>query len=424
MLRRFICASLFAFTYLSACNVAVQAEEATYEITVEAGKYDRQSVPMRCAVPVSAAHAEANNVRLTGGDDAIPAQLTARGLQAPPANVPMRTLQFILPSLKAGETAKFKAVIGGEEGAATKGFVWNDTVGEYAELKFEKPVLRYMYHEIDDSTKESREQTYKPFHHVYSPDGSTIITKGPGGKYTHHRGLYFGFNRVSYGDDFAKKCDVWHCSGKAFQQQEKFLGQEEGFVVGRHKLQIGWHGAEGEKFAEETREVSVYNAGIGHFIDFVSQVKTVAGPIKLDGDPQHAGFHFRAHNDVNDKTAKQTYYLRPSGKGEPGETKNWSGGGKADPTTVNEPWKVCSFMLDDKRYSVLRIDHPENSGEDRSSERDYGRFGGYFEYEITPDAPLKVKYRVIVKDGEFTAEEAERLAADFVSPPKYTVKKL
>lgn len=408
---------------LASVNFAT-AEEATYEITVEAGKYDRHSVPMRCALPVSEKLLNATSVKLTGGDDAIPAQLTARGIQAPPTNVSMRTLHFILPSLKAGETATFKATISDADAAATKGFAWTDTPGEYAELSFEKPVLRYMYHTLDDATKESREKTYKPFHHVYSPDGSRIITKGPGGKYTHHRGLYFGFNKVTYGDDFAKKCDVWHCSGKAYQGHEAFLGQEEGFVVGRHKLQIGWHGQEGEKFADETREISVYNAGLGHFIEFASIVKTTGGPIKLDGDPQHAGFHFRADNEVNDKTAKQTYYLRPSGKGAPGETKNWSAGGKADPTTVNEPWKVCSFVLGDKRYSVLRIDHPENPGEHRSSERDYGRFGGYFEYEITPDAPLKVKYRVIVRDGEFTAEEAERLAADFVSPPKYSVKKL
>ena len=41
----------------------------------------------------------------------------------------------------------------------------------------------------------------------------------PGGKYTHHRGLYFGFNRISYGDGLT--CDVWHCKAPAFQNHEK-----------------------------------------------------------------------------------------------------------------------------------------------------------------------------------------------------------
>jgi hypothetical protein len=178
----------------------------------------------------------------------------------------------------------------------------------------------------------------------------------------------------------------------------------------------------GEKFAEEQREVGVYNVPGGQFIEFASVVSTVDGPIKLDGDPQHAGFHFRADNEVNDKTAKQTYYLRPDGKGAPGETRNWDSK-KPDPKTVNEPWKAMSFVLGDKRYTALRLDHPQNPGEDRSSERDYGRFGGYFEYEVTRDAPLKVQYRVWLQDGELTAEDAERMHADFTDPPKVTVAK-
>ena len=38
----------------------------------------------------------------------------------------------------------------------------------------------------------------------------------------------------------------------------------------------------------------------------------------MDGDPQHAGFHFRAVNEV-DKNKDQTYFLRPYGKGEMGK---------------------------------------------------------------------------------------------------------
>ncbi len=420
MQSRFSLAAWLALGLLTASPAF--AADAVFEITVDAGKFDRQSTPVSVALPLSGA-SQATIVQLVSGDDSIPAQLTAPGLRGPMANAPSRTLHFILPSLKAGSTAVLKATVSDADAAATKGYKWTDTPGEYEELAFEQPVLRYMYRMLDESTPALREQTYKPFHHVYSPDGSRIVTKGPGGKYTHHRGLYFGFNRVSYGNDFAKKCDVWHCKPPAYQEHEKFLSQEEGFVLGRHQVQIAWHGAEGEKFAQERRELAVYNVPGGQFIEFANHVSTLGGPIKLDGDPQHSGFHFRADNEVADVTAKQTYYLRPDGKGKPGETRNWDAK-KVEPKAVNEPWKVCSFVLGDKRYSVLRIDHPENPGEDRSSERDYGRFGGYFEYEITPAAPLQLKYRVVLKDGEFTAEEAERLVADFVSPPTATVKKL
>ena len=76
-----------------------------------------------------------------------------------------------------------------------------------------------------------------------------------------------------------------------------------------------------------------------------------------------------------------------------------------------------SFVIDGKRYTVLRINHPDNPKETRGSERDYGRFGDYFEYDLTPDKPLKLKYRVWVQEGEMTVEQCEALASAFVNPP-------
>lgn len=397
---------------------ASAADELGYEITVDAGKQDRVNVPVRFAV--DAAPQAGTKVTILG-DDAVLGQLTGANLADGNEG---GEVHFILPSLKAGEKRQLQVKINRKPKVGdVEGYHWQDASTGETDLVFGKPVLKYVHPTLDDTSPATREQTYKPFHHVYSPDGSRIVTKGPGGKYTHHRGLYFGFNRISYGPDFAEKCDVWHCKAPAYQNHEQVSAKEEGFVLGRHRLAIGWHGAKGEKFAAEEREVGVYNVAGGQFIDFASRVSTVDGPIKLDGDPQHSGFHFRADNEVADKTAKQTYFLRPDGKGGPGETRNWDAK-KVDPKAVNEPWKVMSFVLGDKRYSVLRIDHPENPGEDRSSERDYGRVGGYFEYVVTKDAPLKVKYRIVLKDGEFDAAEAERLTADFVDPPKVTVKKL
>ena len=70
-----------------------------------------------------------------------------------------------------------------------------------------------------------------------------------------------------------------------------------------------------------------------------------------------------------------------------------------------------------KRYTVLRVNHPDNPGETRGSERDYGRFGDYFEYDLTPDNPLRLKYRVWVQEGEMTVEQCNAIASGFVNPP-------
>ena len=65
-------------------------------------------------------------------------------------------------------------------------------------LRDGKPLVRYMY-AFDDSSEDARHQTYKPYHHVFDPAGENTITKGPGGQYTHHRGIFIGFARLGHG---------------------------------------------------------------------------------------------------------------------------------------------------------------------------------------------------------------------------------
>jgi hypothetical protein len=91
---------------------------------------------------------------------------------------------------------------------------------------------------------------------------------------------------------------------------------------------------------------------------------------------------------------------------------------------VNFPWKGLSFVLGENRYTVANIDRPENPKESRFSERDYGRFGSYFQTKVTADKPLELNYRIWVQPGEMTVAEIEALAQDFTHPPKVTVKKL
>src|SRR5262249_8847135 len=158
----------------------------------------------------------------------------------------------------------------------------------------------------------NRDKTFKVFHHLYDLSGKQIVTNpGVVGLYPHHRGLFFAFNKVTYGDG-KKKADVWHCTGDAYQSHEKTLAAEAGPVLGRHRVDLAWHGEKKEVFAKEEREMTVYNVPGGQLVEFASRVRTTDGPVKLDGDPQHAGFHFRADKAVAEKAAAaQTIYIRP-----------------------------------------------------------------------------------------------------------------
>ncbi len=388
------------------------------QLTVFAGKHDRLNTPARVSITLPASMDEVRSVVLKAPDGKqIVGQLTAPGLLSTPAQTPKgqvrRELNFILPKLKAGESVTLEAAIRPVAEAAAKGFHWDGVPGEYKELSFGKrPVLRYMYKALDDSTKESRELTYKVYHHLYNPSGKRLVTKGPGGLYTHHRALFYGFNQITYDD--GKKTDVWHCKGDAHQSHEGFLSSEAGPVLGRHRVAIDWHGVGKEVFAREQREMTVYNVPGGVLVEFASRLRSADGKVKLDGDPQHAGFQFRADNEVADKTSGQTYYLRPDGKGKLGETRNWPGNKKF----VNLPWNAMSFVLGGKRYTANYLDKPSNPKEARYSERPYGRFGSYFEYELEGANELAINYRIWLQEGEMTIEKVAAKSADFVEPVK------
>ncbi|MFN4261692.1 MAG: DUF6807 family protein [Gemmataceae bacterium] len=398
-----------------------QAATKTYELTITGTKEEQRHVPVRVplAVPPELAAARSVQVRVDG--QTIDGQLTAPSLLAQPVPTPgdavARELHFILPHIKAGQTLAASATLATEPSSKAVAFRWHDTPGKFTELRFgDRPVLRYLYQPLDDSSKESREQTYKVFHHVFDPSGARLVTKGAGGQYTHHRGLFYGFNRVTYGD--GKKCDVWHCGGDAHQSHQKFLSDEEGPVLGRHRLAIHWHGVGKEVFAEEERELTAYHVPGGILIEFASRLKPVISPVHLDGDPQHAGFHFRADNEVASKTNKQTIYIRPTGADKPGATRNWP----QFKDHVNLPWNAMSFVLGDQRYTVCYLDRPDNPKEARFSERDYGRLGSYFVHELTEQKPLDVNYRVWLQEGQMDVPEVAAHSARFVQPPRVTVK--
>ena len=307
---------------------------------------------------------------------------------------------------------------------AADGFSWKDTPGKHADLSYDgTPVARYVYERIDLSSPERREETYKPFHHVYDAAGENFLTKGPGGKFTHHRGIYFGFSKCRFTKNGKEiSVDTWHCkAGKgdqpgAHQTHETFLSQEADADSAVQKALIHWHDNEGEVFAIEERELTFTKADDGALVvDFTSTVTPQVEKLTLDGDPQHAGFQFRASNEVAESTAKKTYYLRPkTGKAQPGQTINWSDKNDTE-ATRDLPWKAMSFVVNgNERYTAVYLDHPANPKPARFSERDYGRFGSYFVKEISPDSPLTVNYRLVIGKGERTAEECEALSEAFL----------
>jgi hypothetical protein len=419
-----------------------RADDKKITIVVEAGKHDRQH--MVVCVPLSLPKGQAGFQDRAlyraedGKKDEILGQITLPSILTenvkPREGEVRRDLYFLLPPLKAGRTLTLHFDPEQVREYSPR-FFWTEKKGEYDELRINtkpvKHILRYINAPFDDSTKEKREATFKVYHHLFDPDGQSLITKGPGGLYTHHRGLFYGF-KATYGPEGKRiTADTWHCpppsgdpkkpSLEAHLEHEKLLVAEAGGVVGLHRVQIGWFGRDKERFAVEERELTVYRPAKGLMVDFVSKLTPVKGTVMLDGDPQHAGFHFRASDEVaiaaKDRKSG-TYFLRPDGKGEVEKERNWP----ADKSMVDLPWNAMSFVVGGKRYTAAYLDRPTNPKEARYSERTYGRFGSYFVAECSETKPLTVAYRIWLQEGEMTGDAVQEKSDDFVDPPKVSVK--
>jgi hypothetical protein len=72
------------------------------------------------------------------------------------------------------------------------------------------------------------------------------------------------------------------------------------------------------------------------------------------------------------------------------------------------------------RFTVCYLDSPDNPKPARFSERDYGRFGSYFEYDLKPGESFSINYRIWIQEGVMTMDEINGLSQDFVDPAEVT----
>ncbi|MFT5300509.1 MAG: hypothetical protein ACI87E_002229 [Mariniblastus sp.] len=389
-------------------NESKQASLMT--IVVSAGEFDRLASPIRI---------ELRNSKLAPGNYYLESAFPWDHAQATISHGEKKGtvyLDFVIRELRKGQTIKFDL---DKTEDLLFFFDWEIDKGNTAELKFhDQPVLRYMFEKLNEETKENRARTYKVYHHVFSPDGKTLLTKGPGGLYPHHRGIFFGYNKISYGD---QQADTWHCNNGESQiniTNDNYPYFFAGSAMAENRNLVHWNGRDGKSFAQELRTLRTYHVDKLQVIDFESTLSAIIDqPIRLKGDPQHAGVQFRASQHVPDKTKTKTFYIRPDGIGKPGEFRNWP----ADKQHQDLPWNAMCFEIDRKTYTCCYFNHPANPKPASFSERDYGRFGSYFEFELTKQKPLKVKYRYLIREGVMSVDDINRLHKDFTNPMTATI---
>ena len=257
-----------------------------------------------------------------------------------------------------------------------------------------KIVGRYMTAH-DTSTKEKRNDTYKPYLHVFDPAGKAPITKGPGGIFPHHRGIFIGWNKIGLD---GKTYDRWHMAGGE-QVHQTFSEMKTDANSATFTSVVHWNDGAGKPIIEELRTTTFRRAPAPAYvlIDFQSVIKAPAGDITLDGDPEHAGIQFRPANELD---TSKTLYVYP--------------GKDVDLRKARDlAWVGETFTLGGQSYSVVQINHPENpEGTRVSAYRNYGRFGMFPTATIKAGQSRKFRYGFLVASGDMPSPEVIQAACN------------
>jgi len=449
-------AAIFFIALICGLSVADGAEQIRLKLS--APKVDFFDVPVHVEIelpkalanlPVEAISVELRDANATEGK-AVPGQLVVNDRKD-------IELWWILPVAKANSSSTWIATL--DRGQKTReearlprdlsvgqDFSWKGKSGQYLDLLFNgRRVTRYMY-ACDTSNPQRIFETCKPFLHVFDAEGKNLLTNGPDGihpyqkdkiLYPHHRGIFIGWTKLEFAGD---TYNFWGMADGVVQRHGKFLEQTAGPVLARSKVLIHWNDKDSKPIIAEQRQTTVFRQSLPAvrdsreagdptilLLDFQTELKAVRGDVFLNGDPEHGGFQYRAHNDVaagnpqdglRHKDDKAAYLFHNDG---------------IDAHKDSDlPWAAMSYGLNGRRYTVQHMNHPGNPKSTfYSANRDYGRFGAFFKQKIDAGKTLTLRYRIWIGEGPpfllsqkargRQRQELENKYAAFVEEPKVEV---
>jgi len=244
-----------------------------------------------------------------------------------------------------------------------------------------------------------REDTYKVYTHIYDFQGVAPITKGPGGKYPHHRGMFIGWKDTVVG---GRHLNLWEMADTS-QRHVAWLDRKAGKDAAVQSERIQWCDPDGKTIIEETRAIAARPGPNGtRLFDFQSTLLSPSGDIQLRGDPQHAGMQVRMEQEVAEHE-DSTKYILPEGGNE-----------LPDDKVVGAWWVCCSPVVRGTRYWVVHMTpghHP--LGQPVYSIRRYARFGAFFEPDLKDGKPSTFNFRVAVSDKEMDRAACDALYTDY-----------
>jgi hypothetical protein len=251
---------------------------------------------------------------------------------------------------------------------------------------------QYMY-----DPEENRYNTFKPLLDIWDPIEGARITHNPrvqDVQFAHHRGIFIGWDSIEVGESTV---DTWHEAPTVHQEYDPGLDAFE--ETETLSSIVHWLTDDGgDHFVTETREMRFREpptaAGIVTVdIRFTLEFEMAT---RIDGDPEHGGIQFRAHEDEDDRRGAEHYF-----------SDHFDWGEDPDQGAVNAEtgydWVAMEMRAHGNDYFITHMNHPDNPYHDEttaSAYRPYGRFGLYWddeEYEAGDSVTFH--YRWVVTRG-------------------------
>jgi hypothetical protein len=275
-------------------------------------------------------------------------------------------------------------------------FSFTDTPGDHLDVQVNgKPLVRWQY-AFDNSSAERLHETYKPYLHFLDAQGKDLITKGPGGEFTHHRGWFLGWSKITTASGTV---DRWHMKGGNIIQQ-KLISQSTNKDSASFTVLLHWQGETEAPIISEERTYTVHSAPAPAYalVEMKSELKALTGETKLDGDPEHAGLQFRPSSAIE---RSETSYVFPKTNADPKKDRDYA-------------WVAQKMTIQGKQYTVAFLNHPDNPTDTPfSAYRDYGRFGGFFRTTIPAGGKTTIRGEILVSEGPLSPEHIQKAANAF-----------
>ncbi|QNL50590.1 PmoA family protein [Olivibacter sp. SDN3] len=244
------------------------------------------------------------------------------------------------------------------------------------------------------------------FIHPLNTIAGKTLTRIQAPDHYHHYGLWNPWTHVEYQ---GKMYDLWNIGDRKGRvdhvkfNKKKAKGNAVGFSARLHHLII----------PEPDREVNILNEDWEtrvspiddkrYCLDLVSTLKPEEDTVTMKAY-RYAGLGFRATNQWNDNNSKT---LTSTGKT------------RADADGSLERWAIVSGMTDGDNAGILFLSHPDNFNHPEpiriwapGTNGDGDVFFNFSpsknkDWVLLPGQRYKLKYRLIVFDGELSADEAE-----------------